>query len=131
MYMIIILWISLEKGECFDFNHSLGCVYPTLYIIRLLRRVYHFSWLICYPSSSFKSLIKDPTCFKNPENPSCIDRIIDLILTNSPCSFQKSCVTETGLSDFHKMIVSVMKTTFQKLKPRIAQYSDYTQFPQQ
>ena len=36
-YLIIILWISLEKGECFDFNHSLGCVYPTLYIIRLLR----------------------------------------------------------------------------------------------
>ena len=31
-YLIIILWIALEKGECFDFNHSLGCVYPTLYI---------------------------------------------------------------------------------------------------
>ena len=30
-YLIIILWITLEKGECFDFNHSLGCVYPTLY----------------------------------------------------------------------------------------------------
>ena len=51
-YPIIILWISLEKGECFDFNHSLGCVYPTLYIIRLLCWVYHFSLLICYPSSS-------------------------------------------------------------------------------
>ena len=50
-YPIIILWISLEKGECFDFNHSLGCVYPTLYIIRLLCRVYHFSLLLCYPSS--------------------------------------------------------------------------------
>ena len=35
-YLIIILWISLEKGECFDFNHSLGCFYPPLYIIRLL-----------------------------------------------------------------------------------------------
>ena len=30
----------LEKGECFDLNHSLGCAYPTLYIIRLLGRVY-------------------------------------------------------------------------------------------
>ena len=47
----IILQFSLEKGECFDFNDSLGCVYPTLYIIRLLRRFYHFSLLICYPSS--------------------------------------------------------------------------------
>ena len=41
-----------NRTKCFDFNHSLGCVYPTLYIIRLLCRVYHFSLLICYPSSS-------------------------------------------------------------------------------
>ena len=52
-------------------------------------------------SYRFKSLIKDPNCFKNPENPSCIDQI----LTNSPYSFQYSCVIETDLSDFHKMIV--------------------------
>ena len=39
----------LEKGECFDLTHSSGCVYPTLYIIRLLGRVYHFGLLICYP----------------------------------------------------------------------------------
>ena len=73
-------------------------------------------------SYRFKSLIKDSACFKNLENPSCID----LILTNSPYSFQNSCVIET--TSFHKMIVSVMKTTFQKLKPRIVQYGDYTQF---
>ena len=75
-------------------------------------------------SCRFKSLIKDPNCFKNPENPSCID----LILTNSPYSFQNFCVIETGLSDVHKMIVSVMKTTFQNMKRRIVQYTDYTQF---
>ena len=51
-YLIIILWISLGKGECFDFNHFLRCVYPTIYISRLLSRVYHFSLLICYPCSS-------------------------------------------------------------------------------
>ena len=60
----------------------------------------------------------------NPENPSCID----LILTNSPYSLQNSCVIETHLSDFHKMIVSVMKASFQKLNPRIVQYRDYAQF---
>ena len=42
-YLIIILWISSEKGEYFDFNRSLGCVYP---IIRLLGRVYYFNLLI-------------------------------------------------------------------------------------
>ena len=25
-YLIIILSIALEKGECFDFNHSLVCL---------------------------------------------------------------------------------------------------------
>ena len=47
---IIILWISVEEGDCFDFNHSLGCVFLTLYIIRLLGRVYHFNLLISDPS---------------------------------------------------------------------------------
>ena len=70
------------------------------------------------------SLIKDPTCYKNPDNPS----YIDLMLTNSPRSFQNSCVVETGLSDFHRMIVSVMKTTFQKLPPKIKSYRDYKNF---
>ena len=51
-YLINTLWISLEKGKWFDFNHSLGCVYPTLYVIRLLGQVYYFILLICYPCSS-------------------------------------------------------------------------------
>ena len=38
------------------------------------------------------SLIKQPTCFKNPEKPS----FIDLILTNKPKLFQSTCLIETG-----------------------------------
>ena len=30
--------------------------YPTLYISRLIGRVYHFSWLICYPCSSWETV---------------------------------------------------------------------------
>ena len=70
------------------------------------------------------SLIKEPTCYKNPDNPSCID----LILTNKPLSFQNSCVVKTGLSDFHRMILTVTKMTFQKLKPRVRNYRDYKHF---
>ena len=76
---------------------------------------------------NFKSLIHVPTCYKNPNNPSCID----LILTNSPRSFQSSCAIETGLSDFHKMIVTVMKESFQKLKPRVISYRNYNSFSNQ
>ena len=73
---------------------------------------------------SISSTCKDPVCLKSPEKSSCID----LILTNSPYNFQNSLVIESGLSDFHKMMVSVMKTNFQKLEPRIVHYRDYTRF---
>ena len=71
-----------------------------------------------------KNLVKDPTCYKNPENPSSIN----LILTNNPHSFQNSCGIETGLSDFLRMVVTVMKTSFERLKPRVVNYRDYKSF---
>ena len=54
--------------------------------------------------------------------PSCID----LILTNSPYSFQNFCAIETGLSDFQKIIS--YENYILKLKPRIVRYRDYTEF---
>ena len=53
---------------------------------------------------NLKTLIKQKACFKNPENPTCRD----LILTNSPRSFQNSRVCETGLSDFHKLTIKTI-----------------------
>ena len=74
---------------------------------------------------NLKSFVKQKTCFKNPDNPSCID----LILTNSPRSFQDSCVFETGLSDFHKKpTTTVLKQYFPKPKPKIVNYRDYRNF---
>ena len=72
-----------------------------------------------------KTLIKEPTCLKNPVNPTCLD----LMLTNSYRSFQNSCAIETGLSDFHRMVVTVMKAYFQKQKPKVVTYGDYKNFP--
>ena len=66
-------------------------------------------------------MINNPTCYKNPDRPSCIN----LILTNCPRSFKNSCVIETGLSEFHKLVVTVMKTTYRKLEPRIVYYRDF------
>ena len=62
---------------------------------------------------NFKNLVKDPTCYKNPDNPSCID----LILTNRQNSCQDTRVIETGLSDFHKLTATVLKTSFKKKPP--------------
>ena len=48
-------------------------------------------------SYNLRNLIKQPTCFKNPDN----STLIDHILTNHPKIFHSSSVYETGLSDFH------------------------------
>ena len=71
-----------------------------------------------------KHLIKVPTCYKNPDNPSTIY----FILTNTHCSFQNSCAIETRLSDLHKMIVTVLKTYFKKQDPEIINYQECKNF---
>ena len=73
---------------------------------------------------SLTSMINKLTCYKNPDKPTCID----LILTNCPRSFQNSRVIETGLSDFHMIIVAVMKTSYRKIEPRVINYRDYKSF---
>ena len=57
-----------------------------------------------------KNLIKVLTCFRNPINP----KTIDLMLMNSVCSFQNSCALETGLSNFYKTTVTVLKSYLEK-----------------
>ena len=50
------------------------------------------------------------------------------MLTNSNRSFQNSCSIETGLSDFHKMIVTVLEIYFQKREAKVINYRDYRNF---
>ena len=71
-----------------------------------------------------KALNKEPFCFKNNMNPSCID----LFLTNCPKSFESALTMETGLSDFHKLIVTVLKVKHEKVPPKIIQCRDYKNF---
>ena len=73
---------------------------------------------------NLESIVNKPTCFKNPKNPSCID----LMLTNKQERFLRTKTVETGLSDFHKMVVSVFKTSFKKKKSKIVTHLDYKRF---
>ena len=57
-----------------------------------------------------------------------LDHCIDLILINFPKSFQRTQTTEAGLSDFHKLTLTVLKTHFPRLKPNIVNYRDYKGF---
>ena len=72
----------------------------------------------------WRNLIKEPTYFKNPENPTSID----LTLTNKPLSFKNTYVIETELSDFHKMVVAVMKMHFPKMKQQVITHRKYKDF---
>ena len=56
--------------------------------------------------------------FKSVDNPSCRD----VILTNHPKYLQN--FDETGIFDFHKLTFAVLKTCFQRVKPRITKYRD-------
>ena len=71
-----------------------------------------------------KNLVKEPTCFKNPDNPSCIA----LFLTNRPRTFQWTTTIDTGISDFHKLVVTVLKTFYKKQRPKIIHYRNYKNF---
>ena len=55
-----------------------------------------------------KIIVKEPNCFKSLSNPS----YTDLVITNSSSNFQNTKGISTGLSDFHKMVVSVLRHTF-------------------
>ena len=70
------------------------------------------------------NLVHFPTCFKNAENP----REIDLIITNRVSSFQNTIGISTGLSDFHKMVVTTMKSKFPKMPPKVITYRDMKKF---
>ena len=72
----------------------------------------------------FKTWLKKKTCFKNPNNPSCID----IFLTNTPKCFQNTKAIACGLSDCHKMILTVIKMTFQKVKPKEILYRNFKIF---
>ena len=61
---------------------------------------------------SLYNLINNPTCYKT-ENGRCID----LILTNKKHSFLKSQSFETGYSDHHHLIYTMLISTYTKVPP--------------
>ena len=69
------------------------------------------------------NLIKEPTCFKSQNSTR-----LDLMLTNRPRNFMKSQNFETGLSDCHKLVCSILRACSKKLPPKIIKYRDRDTF---
>ena len=60
-------------------------------------------------SYSLKNIAKAPICFQSDR-----PKTIDLIFTNRTSNFQNTTSIETGLSDFHCMIATVVKVVLAK-----------------
>ena len=72
------------------------------------------------------NLVNSPTCFTKTHTST-----IDLILTNKGNCFQKTKVTETDLSNFHKLISTFLRSHFSRLKPKTIYYRNYKKFNEQ
>ena len=68
--------------------------------------------------NTLKCIIKEPACYKNPDNPTCID----LTLTNCSKNLQESSTLETGLLEFHKMVLTVFKSEAPNLTSKMVSY---------
>ena len=69
------------------------------------------------------NLVKSDTCFTNNHKSTT-----DLFLTNKPCSFQFTSVTETGFNNYHRLITFFIKSYFSKLKPKIIHHCNFKRF---
>ena len=75
----------------------------------------HFSDL--KDTYNLSNLVTLTICFKSSRG-----TLLDVLLTNKPKSFQKTFVCETGLSDCHKLVVKIFRSTFIKLPTKVVKY---------
>ena len=54
-----------------------------------------------------------------------------MFLTNRSRYFQNTSTIETGISDFHKLVVIVLKMFYKKQKLKVIQYRNYKPFNEQ
>ena len=64
-------------------------------------------------NQNLKGMIKNPTCFKSSNGP-----VIDFILTNNSYLYQKKSQSfETGISDCHHLICTMLKSKYECMPP--------------
>ena len=73
-------------------------------------------------SNGLYNLLKGHSCFKGRIS------FIDLLLTNRNVSFTNTQLFETGFSNDHHMVSTMLKTTFQKSEPKKLIWRDFKNF---
>ena len=72
---------------------------------------------------NLENLVKENTCLKSKRR-----ALIDIILTNKLRNFQKTQNFVTGISDCHKLILTILRSSFKKLQPKIDIYRSCKSF---
>ena len=70
-----------------------------------------------------KNIVKTKTCITSGH-----ESLIDIILTNKSNYFMQTKTLELGVSDFHKMSLTVLKSQVARLKPKVIKYRSYKNF---
>ena len=74
-------------------------------------------------SFNLTNLIKSETGYtKNHKS------LIDFFSQINLCLYKKTHVTETGLSDYHKLISTFFKSRFSKVRPKVLKYRNCKNF---
>ena len=76
-----------------------------------------------YDTFSLTNLISSSTRFKSLSGTS-----IDVFLTNRNRGFHNTAITETGISDHHKLITSFFRSHFERIPPKKVEYRNYKKF---
>ena len=71
--------------------------------------------------NDLKRIKKEPKCFKDQNNPSCID----LFLINRSRYFPSTSTIETGVSDLHSLVVTVLKSFYKKQNLKVIHCRNY------
>ena len=72
---------------------------------------------------SLQNIITGKTCHKSNAG-----TLIDIMLTNRPRSFHKTSIFETGISDHHKLVLSLFCSYFTRIPPKTVEYRKYKTF---
>ena len=69
---------------------------------------------------ALQNLIKSSTCETKTSS-----TLIDVILTNQVRSFRHNKTVETGISDFHKLVMTSFRSTYQRVRHTKIRYRSY------
>ena len=110
LHLRTTIFLMLAISLTLSVPHMIDSQWLAILMVNILRKLL-FDFLEKHNAAN---IVKHKVCFKRLDKSSCID----LFITSRPHCFQNKTVFSTGLSHFHKMVVTVLKASFSKAPPK-------------